>query len=119
MQFQPSGLTLSGRWDLRCSGQCQPCIRRPTTLLGGGYRGTGWYWRWGLGGLLGAPMLQGSTVSRNKPPPLADDNIDLQALSMQTGMGPTPGRQPGDHAEKSDPKKTPTLTRAMRNKNGQ
>lgn len=40
-QFHPSGLTLSGKWDSRCSGQCQPCIRESTTLLGGGHRGTG------------------------------------------------------------------------------
>lgn len=36
VQFHPSGLTLSGKWDSRWSGQYQPCIRESTTLLGGG-----------------------------------------------------------------------------------
>lgn len=40
VQFHPSGLTLSGKWDSRCSDQCQPCNWGSTTLLGGGRRGT-------------------------------------------------------------------------------
>lgn len=63
-QFHPSGLTLSGRWDSRWSGQCQPCIRDSTTLLGGGHRGT-------QDGSWGCPCGAGPIFFRNRPRPLA------------------------------------------------
>lgn len=92
MQFHPSGLTLSGKWDSRCSGQCQPCIRGPTTLLGGGYRGTK-DGSWGFHAAQ-SPSFSGTNhahwplIYRSASP---EGTVDKD---------PTPRR----HGEKSDPK---------------
>lgn len=100
-QFHPSGLTLSGKWDSRCSGQCQPCIRESTTLLGGGHRGT-------EDGSWGSPCGAGPSFSgTNHPHWLA---IYRSASPEGTDdKGPTPGGM-----AKSQTPKTPTLTRTMR-----
>ena len=101
-QFHPSGLTLSGKWDSRCSGQCQPCIWESTTLLGGGYRGTGdgsWGFPCGRG-----PSFSGTNhhhwprIYRSASPEGADDKGPTRAGGMAKSQTP----------------ETPTLTRAMR-----
>lgn len=100
-QFHPSGLTLSGKWDSRCSGQCQPCIWESTTLLGGGYRGTGdgsWGFPCGAGpSFSGTNRAHWPAIYRSASPEGTDDK------------GPMPGGM-----AKSQTPKTPTLTRAMR-----
>lgn len=104
VQFHPSGLTLSGKWDSRCSGQCQPCIQVSTTLLGGGHRGTeDGSWGFPCGA---APSFSGTNhhhwfaIYRSASPAGAGDK------------GPTPGGM-----AKNQTPKTPTLTRAMRHIN--